>query len=86
MSKTIDSNRYRSFLGLAGYYQRFVDGFASIASPLTTLTKKSNKFEWLKAGERSFQILQDRLNFPVVLTLLDGTKVFLYIMMHPKWV
>ena len=36
----------RSFLGLAGYYQSFVYGFASIASPLTTFTKKSKKFEW----------------------------------------
>ena len=36
----------RSFLGLASYYRRFVDGFASILSPLTTLTQKSKKFEW----------------------------------------
>ena len=42
------------FLGLAGYYQRFVDGFASIKSPLTTLTQKSKKFEWSKSCERSF--------------------------------
>ena len=35
-----------SFLGVPGYYQRFVDGFASIAFPLTTLTQKSMKFEW----------------------------------------
>ena len=34
----------KSFSGLAGYYRRFVDGFTSIASPLTTLTQKSNNF------------------------------------------
>ena len=36
----------RSFLGLADYYQRFADGFVSIASFLTTLTQKCKKFEW----------------------------------------
>ena len=41
-------------VGLEGYYRRFVDGFASIASPLTTLTQKSKKFEWSEACERSF--------------------------------
>ena len=49
----------RSFLGLAGYYLSFVDGFVSIASPLTTLTQKSKKFEWLEACEKSFQLLKD---------------------------
>ena len=44
----------RSFLGLARYYSRFVDGFSSIASTLTTLSQKSFKFELLEACERSF--------------------------------
>ena len=65
-----------SFLDLPGYYLRFVDSFASIESPLTTFTQKSKKFEWLEACERSFQILNDRLNFALVLTLPEGTKGF----------
>ena len=54
----------------------FMDGFASIASPLTTLTQKSKKFEWLEACERIFQILTDRLTFALMLTLPEGTKYF----------
>ena len=53
-----------------------MDGFASIASPLTTLTQKSVKFEWSEACERSFQILKDRLTSAPVLTLQEGTKGF----------
>ena len=66
----------RSFLGLAGYYRMFVEGFSSIASPLTTLTQKNVKYEWSEAREISFQILKDRLTFAPVLTLPEGTKVF----------
>ncbi|WMV13718.1 hypothetical protein MTR67_007103 [Solanum verrucosum] len=44
----------RSFLGLTGYYRRFVEGFSSIASPLTALTHKKAKFEWSEACEKSF--------------------------------
>ena len=66
-----------SFLGLAGYYRRFVDGFAFIGAPLTTLTKKSKKFEWSEVCERRFQILKDRLTSALVLTLPEGTKVFI---------
>ena len=51
----------RSFLGLAGYYRRFVEGFSSIASPLTKLTQKAVKFQWSEACEKSFQELKKRL-------------------------
>ena len=66
----------RSLLGLAGKYQRFVDGFASIASILTTFNQKSKKFEWSEACERSFQILKDRLTSTPVFTLLECRKGF----------
>jgi len=48
------------FLGLAGYYRRFVKGFSPIALPLNTLTLKKVKFLWLEACERSFQELKTR--------------------------
>nr|ABI34336.1 hypothetical protein SDM1_41t00011 [Solanum demissum] len=66
----------RSFLGLAGYYRRFVEGFSSIASPLTTLTQKNAKFVWSEACEKSLQELKDRLTSAPVLTLLEGTDGF----------
>ena len=46
--------KVRSFLGLAGYYWRFVNGFLKIAAPMTALTHKNVKFEWTNAGEQSF--------------------------------
>ena len=66
----------RSFLGLASYYRRLVEGFSSIASPLTTLTQKKAKFIWSKACEKSFQELKDKLTSAPVLTLLEGTDGF----------
>ena len=44
----------RSFLGLAGYYRRFVDGFPRITTHLTQLTRKNVKFEWKEECEKSF--------------------------------
>ena len=51
-----------------------MDGFVSIAFPLTTLTQKSKKFEWLEACEKIFQLLKERLTSAPMLTLSEGTK------------
>ena len=67
--KPLTPTDIRSFLGLAGYYRRFVEGFSSIAAPLTTLTKKKSKFEWTDTCEKSFQELKDRLTSTPTLTL-----------------
>ena len=49
----------RSFLGLAGYYRRFVQDFSKIAAPMTRLTQKNVKFVWSDACENSFQLLKE---------------------------
>jgi hypothetical protein len=66
----------RAFLGLAGYYQKFVEGFSSIARPLTQLLKKDKKFEWTEKCEQSFQELKKRLVTAPILTMPDITKIF----------
>jgi hypothetical protein len=48
----------RSFLGLAGYYQRFIEGFLKISKPMTELLEKDKKFEWTSTYEASFQELK----------------------------
>jgi len=60
----------RSFLGLAGYYRRFIEGFSKIARPMTELLKKEKKFVWIETYERSFQELKRRLTTAAVVTLL----------------
>ncbi|XP_049351862.1 uncharacterized protein LOC125816315 [Solanum verrucosum] len=64
----------RSFLGLAGYYRRFVEGFASISAPLTKLTQKEVKFQWSDACEKSFQELKNKFTSTPVLVLPEGTE------------
>ncbi|KAL0536507.1 hypothetical protein IC582_025456 [Cucumis melo] len=66
----------RSFLGLAGYYRRFVEDFSRIASPLTQLTRKGTPFVWSPACERSFQELKQKLVTAPVLTVPDGSGNF----------
>ncbi|KAK1677141.1 hypothetical protein QYE76_037989 [Lolium multiflorum] len=66
----------RAFLGLAGYYRRFVEGFSSIARPMTQLLKKDKKFEWTDKCEESFQQLKSRLTSAPILIMPDITKPF----------
>jgi hypothetical protein len=66
----------RSFLGLAGYYRRFIEGFSTIATPLTRLTRKNIRWEWSKECDESFQELKRRLTTTPVLILPSGTEGF----------
>ena len=66
----------RSFLGMAGYYRRFVEGFSRIAQPLTKLTKKNMKFVWGDDCEQSFQELKRRLTSAPILTIPSGSERF----------
>ncbi|XP_022683199.1 uncharacterized protein LOC111257603, partial [Setaria italica] len=66
----------RSFLGLAGFYRRFVRDFSSIAAPLHELTKKDVPFAWSDSQEVAFSTLKDKLTNAPLLQLPDFTKVF----------
>nr|KYP45459.1 Retrotransposable element Tf2 [Cajanus cajan] len=66
----------RSFVGLAGYYRRFIEGFSKIVSPLTQLTRKEQPFIWTDACERSFEELKRRLTTSPVLVLLNFGEPF----------
>ncbi|KAL6315073.1 hypothetical protein AAG906_030926 [Vitis piasezkii] len=66
----------QSFLGLTGYYRRFIKGFSKIALPLTRLTQKGVKFEWSNDCECSFQELKNRLVTTPILTIPIGSGGF----------
>ncbi|GJU47379.1 putative nucleotidyltransferase, ribonuclease H [Tanacetum coccineum] len=66
----------RSFLGLAGYYRRFIINFSKIAKPLTLLTQKNQKFKWGDEQENAFQTLKDMLCDAPILALPEGTDDF----------
>ena len=66
----------RSFLGLAGYYRRFVDGFSQLSAPLTKLTRKGIQYVWTRECENSFQELKRRLVEAPILTLPTGNEGF----------
>jgi hypothetical protein len=66
----------RSFLGLAGYYRRFIENFSKIAKPMTELLKSNTPYVWSDKCEASFQELKTRLTTTPVLTLPDASKDF----------
>ncbi|GJY74265.1 putative reverse transcriptase domain-containing protein [Tanacetum coccineum] len=67
----------RQFLGLAGYYRRFIEGFSKIAKPMTKLTQKKVKFEWGDKQEAAFQLLKQKLCSAPILALPEGNKDFI---------
>jgi hypothetical protein len=66
----------RSFLGLAGYYQRFIEGFSKIAKSITSLLDKEKEFKWDEKYQDSFDQLTKRLMSPPVLVMPDLQKGF----------
>jgi hypothetical protein len=66
----------QSFLGLTGYYQRFIKEFLKISKPMTELLEKDKKFEWTPACEASFQELKKRLTTAPILVMPDMEKLF----------
>ena len=64
----------RSFLGLAGYYRRFIKDFSRIAAPLTKLTRKDVKFVWSDKCEEAFLKLKHLLTNAPLLVVPDGNQ------------
>ncbi|GJU66401.1 putative reverse transcriptase domain-containing protein [Tanacetum coccineum] len=69
------STEIRSFLGLAGYYRRFIENFSKIAKPLTLLTQKNKTYVWGDKQDEAFRILKEKLCVPM-LALPDGPDDF----------
>ncbi|GJR81791.1 putative reverse transcriptase domain-containing protein [Tanacetum coccineum] len=66
----------RQFLGLAGYYRRFTEGFSKIDRPMTKLIQKSVKFEWGEKAKAAFQLLKKKLCSASILALPEGSENF----------
>jgi hypothetical protein len=60
-----------SFLGLVGYYRRFIEGFFKIAKPMTSLLEKGKEFKWTHECQESFNQLRFKLMSPPVLIMQD---------------
>nr|GEU29876.1 putative reverse transcriptase domain-containing protein [Tanacetum cinerariifolium] len=72
----------RQFLGLAGYYRRFIEGFSKIAKPLTKLTQKNKNCIWGEEQESAFQLLKQKLCEAPIHALPKGNDALSFIAMH----
>jgi hypothetical protein len=66
----------QSFLGLVGYYRRFIEGFSKISKSMTELLEKDKQFEWTPTCEASFQELKKRLTTALILVMPDMENSF----------
>jgi hypothetical protein len=66
----------QSFLGLVGYYRRFIKDFSKVAKPMTKLLEKNKAFQWTEECQTSFEELKKCLTSAPMLILLDLTKKF----------
>ena len=64
----------KQFLGLTGYYRKFVPGFADISRPLTRLTRKETPFNWTPKCQKSFKLLKSYLCGEPILKYADTSK------------
>jgi hypothetical protein len=69
-------HQVRSFIGLAGYYRRFIPNFSKIVKPITILLKKEEKYVWNVERDEAFQTLKKLLTTSLVLAQPDITKSF----------
>jgi hypothetical protein len=67
----------RSFMGLVGYYRRFIEGLSKISHPITSLQRKGMKFQWTLDCERSFQHLKQLLTSSPILRITDRNEDFI---------
>ena len=72
----------KSFLGLAGYYRRFVQDFSRIAAPLTRLTRKGERYIWTEECTAAFEQLKQRLISAPILRLPQEEEGWSYSVMH----
>ncbi|PIK41284.1 hypothetical protein BSL78_21861 [Apostichopus japonicus] len=78
-SQPTTKKEVRSFLGLVGYYNKFIPNFSAIAAPMSDLTKKGqpNKVKWGVAQEVSFKVLKQRLANAPILHLPDPSLAYI---------
>jgi hypothetical protein len=67
----------KSFMGLVGYYRRFIVGFSKIPHPITYLQEKGTKFEWTLKCEKNFNLLKELLTSAPMLNIVDLNEIFL---------
>ncbi|GJS24230.1 putative reverse transcriptase domain-containing protein [Tanacetum coccineum] len=70
------------FLGLAGYYRRFIEGFLKIVKPMTKLTQKKVNFDWSDKVETPFQLIKQNLCSAPILALPEGSEDFIAVLMQ----